>query len=149
VLYRLTRLHFPDAAYVGRAALFRFDAPDRSFGVCYLGTSLDCCLLEVVTPTYRATAAPLLIIIQSQADHRNHDVHDAGYRNSHRASMSSDAPAPPLQTGSRRVPLGSGKNAFRRIAAGHVALPPHDQHLSRGQQGGRGEIAVCTHAGGE
>jgi hypothetical protein len=39
VLYRLTRLHFPDPAYFGRAALFRFDAPDRSFGVCYLGTT--------------------------------------------------------------------------------------------------------------
>ena len=53
--YRLTRLHFPDPPSFGRAALFRFDAPDRSFGVCYLGTSLDCCLLEVMTPTYRAT----------------------------------------------------------------------------------------------
>jgi hypothetical protein len=87
VLYRLTRLHFPDAAYFGRGAMFRFHAPDRSFGVCYLGTSLDCCLLEVVSPTYRPTAAPLLIIIQSQADHRNHDVHDAGYRNCHRACL--------------------------------------------------------------
>jgi hypothetical protein len=45
VLYRLTRLHFPDPAYFGRAALFRFDAPDHSFGVCYLGTRLDRCLL--------------------------------------------------------------------------------------------------------
>jgi hypothetical protein len=44
LLYRLTRIQFPDPAYFGRAALFRFDAPDRSFGVCYLGTSLDCCL---------------------------------------------------------------------------------------------------------
>ena len=44
----------------------RFDAPDRSFGVCYLGTSLDCCLLEVVTPTYRATAVPHLIIARTQ-----------------------------------------------------------------------------------
>jgi hypothetical protein len=66
VLYRLTRLHFPDPAYFGRAAVFRFDAPDRSFGVCYLGTSLDCCLLEVMTPTYRPTAVPHLIITRAQ-----------------------------------------------------------------------------------
>ena len=33
VLYRLTRVPFPDLAYFGRAALLRFDAPDRSFGV--------------------------------------------------------------------------------------------------------------------
>jgi hypothetical protein len=39
VLYRLTCLHLPDPAYFGRAALFRFDAPNRSFGVCYLGTT--------------------------------------------------------------------------------------------------------------
>ena len=66
VLYRLTRLHFPDPAYFGRAALLRFDAPDRSFGVCYLGTSLDCCLLEVLTPTYRPTAIPHLIVARAQ-----------------------------------------------------------------------------------
>ena len=66
MLYRLARVQFPDPAYFGRAALFRFDAPDRSFGVCYLGTSLDCCLLEVMTPTYRATTVPHLIIIRAQ-----------------------------------------------------------------------------------
>jgi hypothetical protein len=66
VLYRLTRLHCPDPASFGRAALFRFDAPDHSGGVCYLGTSLDCCLLEVVTPTYRPTAVPDLIIARAQ-----------------------------------------------------------------------------------
>jgi hypothetical protein len=62
VLCRLTRLHFPDPACVGRAALFRFDATDSSGGVCCLGTSLACCLLEVMTPTNRATAMPHLII---------------------------------------------------------------------------------------
>jgi hypothetical protein len=58
VLYRLTRLHFPVPAYFGRAALFRFDAPDRSFGVCYLGTSLDCCLLEPLIPTPKPGGRP-------------------------------------------------------------------------------------------
>lgn len=28
----------------------RFDAPNGEFGVCYLGTSLDCCFLEVFAP---------------------------------------------------------------------------------------------------
>lgn len=65
-LYRLTRLQFPDPAYFGRGMLFRFDAPDRSYGVCYLGTSLSCCLLEVCTPTYRATERPPLIIMRDQ-----------------------------------------------------------------------------------
>ena len=66
MLYRLTRVQFPDPAYFGRGPVFRFDAPDRSFGVCYLGTSLDCCLLEVVTPTYRPNAVPHLIIARAQ-----------------------------------------------------------------------------------
>ncbi len=58
-LYRLTRVQFPDPAYFGRGLLFRFDAPDRSFGVFYLGTSLDCCVLEVLTPTFHPTARPI------------------------------------------------------------------------------------------
>lgn len=65
-LYRLTRLQFPDPAYFGRAVLFRFDAPDRSYGVCYLGTSLDCCLVEVLTPAYRPHQQPPLIVAQAQ-----------------------------------------------------------------------------------
>ena len=60
-LYRLTRLQFQNPAYFGRGLLFRFDAPDRSYGVCYLGTSLDCCLVEVLTPAYRPTQPPLII----------------------------------------------------------------------------------------
>ncbi len=47
-LFRLTRSRFPDPAFFGRRATGRFDAPDRSFGVCYLGTTLACCLLEVL-----------------------------------------------------------------------------------------------------
>lgn len=65
-LYRLTRIQFPDPAYFGRGPLFRFDAPDRSFGVCYLGTSLDCCVLEVLTPTFRPAATPHLIVTRDQ-----------------------------------------------------------------------------------
>jgi hypothetical protein len=47
-LYRLTRVHFPDPAYFGRGGEGRFDAPDGSYGICYLGTSLDCCLYETL-----------------------------------------------------------------------------------------------------
>jgi hypothetical protein len=65
-LYRLTRLQFPNPAYFGRGPLFRFDAPDGSYGVCYLGTSLDCCVLEVLTPTYRPAQHPPLIVAQAQ-----------------------------------------------------------------------------------
>ncbi len=65
-LYRFTRLQFPDPAYFGRGPLFRFDAPDHSFGVCYLGTSLDCYLLEVLTPIYRAATTPHVIVHRAQ-----------------------------------------------------------------------------------
>ncbi len=65
-LYRLTRRQFPDPAYFGRGLLFRFDAPDRSYGVSYLGTSLDCCVVEVLTPTYRPRQQPPLIVAQAQ-----------------------------------------------------------------------------------
>ncbi|MGH2408862.1 MAG: RES family NAD+ phosphorylase [Chloroflexota bacterium] len=65
-LYRLTRLDFPDPAYFGRGTLFRFDAPDRSFSVCYLGTSLDCCMVEVLTPAFRPAHSPPLIVTRVQ-----------------------------------------------------------------------------------
>lgn len=48
-LFRITRVHHEDPAYYGCAGTERFDAPDRSFSICYLGTSLDCCLLEVLS----------------------------------------------------------------------------------------------------
>jgi len=50
LLYRLTRTHHPDPAFFGRLRTYRFDAPDGSYGVCYLGTTLACCLLEVLVP---------------------------------------------------------------------------------------------------
>ena len=47
-LYRLTQTRFPDPAYFGRLVRYRFDAPDASYGVCYLGTTLAGCLLEAL-----------------------------------------------------------------------------------------------------
>ncbi|MBI3977577.1 MAG: RES family NAD+ phosphorylase [Chloroflexi bacterium] len=49
-LFRLTRVRHASPDFFGKTKSFRFDAPDRSFGVCYLGTSLDCCFLEVFDP---------------------------------------------------------------------------------------------------
>jgi len=46
-LVRVSQHRFPDPAFFGRQVLHRFDAPDASYGVCYLATSLDGCLLEV------------------------------------------------------------------------------------------------------
>lgn len=46
-LCRVSRRRFLDPAFFGRQVLHRFDAPDASYGVCYLATSLDGCLLEV------------------------------------------------------------------------------------------------------
>jgi hypothetical protein len=48
VLYRLTLVRHPDPAYFGRAPVNRFDAPDGSYGDCYLGTTLDCCVAELL-----------------------------------------------------------------------------------------------------
>lgn len=47
-LYRICRLIHPDPAYFGRGPRAHFDAPDASFGVCYLGTSLACAVLETL-----------------------------------------------------------------------------------------------------
>lgn len=47
-LFRLCQSRYPDPAYFGRALAYRFDAPDRSYGVCYLGSTLDCCLVEAL-----------------------------------------------------------------------------------------------------
>jgi hypothetical protein len=60
-LLRLNGAAFPDPAYFGTNALHRFDAPDRSFGVCYLGTTLECCFLEVLAQTRIAVAQPWLV----------------------------------------------------------------------------------------
>jgi hypothetical protein len=65
-LYRLSAIRFLDSAYFGRGLRFRFDSPDRSYGVCYLGTSLDCCMMEVLTPAYRPAHTPPLIVAQTQ-----------------------------------------------------------------------------------
>lgn len=48
-LFRLVRTEYSDPAYFGREATYRFDARDGSYGVCYLGTTLDCCFLEVLS----------------------------------------------------------------------------------------------------
>lgn len=47
-LLRLNDARYPDPAYFGKAISHRFDSTDGSYGVCYLGTTLDCCFLEVV-----------------------------------------------------------------------------------------------------
>jgi hypothetical protein len=60
-LIRLNGAAFPDPAYFGRNALHRFDAPDRSFGVCYMGTTLECCFLEVLTQTRGAPGQPWVV----------------------------------------------------------------------------------------
>jgi RES domain len=57
-LYRITHTHFPDRAYFGRGTLHRFDAPDGSYGVCYLATSLACALLETLPVMHRPSHRP-------------------------------------------------------------------------------------------
>lgn len=64
-LFRLTGTRFPDPAFFGRRKVFRFDAPDQSYGVCYLGNTLACCVLEVFPP-FAADDSGRRIIAQSQ-----------------------------------------------------------------------------------
>ncbi len=65
LLYRLTRTQHPDPAFFGRLRTYRFDAPDRSYGVCYLGATLACCLLEVLD-LQRATATARRFVADAQ-----------------------------------------------------------------------------------
>jgi hypothetical protein len=60
-LFRLSRVVYPNAEFYGRNARFRFDAPDRSFGVCYCGTSLDAAFLEVLRPAVMLRGSRRLI----------------------------------------------------------------------------------------
>jgi hypothetical protein len=61
VLFRTCDVRYPDPAYFGRALTYRFDAPDQSYGVCYLGTTLACCLLETVPLRKRRRSRTLII----------------------------------------------------------------------------------------
>ncbi len=60
-LIRLNGNAFPDPAYFGKNALHRFDDPTGSFGVCYMGTTLECCFLEVLSQTRTAAAQPWVV----------------------------------------------------------------------------------------
>jgi hypothetical protein len=60
-LYRLTQSRFPDPAFFGRLVRHRFDAPDGGYGVCYLGTTLACCLLEALPLTHDAAGGRRLV----------------------------------------------------------------------------------------
>ena len=68
-LFRLTGARHPDPAYFGRRMISRFDAPDGSFSVCYLGTSLDCCFLEVFSPERDPHTGHLFITATQLGEH--------------------------------------------------------------------------------
>ena len=60
-LIRLNGTAFPDPAYFGKNTLHRVDDPTGSFGVCYMGTTLECCFLEVLSQTRTAPAQPWVV----------------------------------------------------------------------------------------
>jgi hypothetical protein len=64
-LYRLTQTRFSDPAYFGRLVRHRFDAPDASYGVCYLGTTLACCLLEALLLAHDAAGGRRLVTLDT------------------------------------------------------------------------------------
>jgi hypothetical protein len=59
-LYRTSDIGYPDPAYFGREPTYRFNAPDRSYGVCYFGTSLTGALLETLAIS-RPDAGPWFV----------------------------------------------------------------------------------------
>ena len=61
VRYRSARVPFADPAYVGRAALLRVDAPDRSFRVNYLGTTQS-------AQDARSICGPVLYLVSVACD---------------------------------------------------------------------------------
>ena len=54
-------MRFPDPGYFGHRGSSRFDAPNGEFGVCYFGTSLDCCLVEVLSAEREPDSGRLLL----------------------------------------------------------------------------------------
>lgn len=69
VLFRLTKSEHADPAFFGRTGLFRFDAPDGAFGVCYLGTTLDCTFLEVFTVERDPSSGRLFVAATRLSEH--------------------------------------------------------------------------------
>lgn len=65
----MTRLRHSDPAFFGRTRALRFDAPAAAFGVCYLGTSLACCFLEVFRLARRGLTDRLAITTAQLADY--------------------------------------------------------------------------------
>lgn len=61
-LFRLNGAGYPDPANYGRACRWRFDSPDGSYGVCYLGTTLDVCFLEVLRIRHDTTTGRAVLL---------------------------------------------------------------------------------------
>lgn len=61
-LFRLNRAGYPDPANYGRACRWRFDSPDGSYGVCYLGMTLDVCFLEVLRIRHDAASGRAVLL---------------------------------------------------------------------------------------
>lgn len=47
----------------------RFDSPDHAYGVCYLGTTLDCCIVEALALDVDATSLGASITSQTLSQH--------------------------------------------------------------------------------
>lgn len=60
-MFRIGNARYPDPAYYGRALTYRFDASDQSYGVCYVGTTLACCLLETIPLRKRRDSRTLFV----------------------------------------------------------------------------------------
>lgn len=63
--FRLCQVRYPDPAFFGRTLIHRFDSPDGTYGVFYLGTTLDCCLVEAVAVEVDAATLHASITLQT------------------------------------------------------------------------------------
>lgn len=75
---RLSRRVHGSSLYFGRAARFRWDAPDSRFGVLYAGTAFAVCVAETVArpaPDAPLDAATGVKILSESSDLRPYDVY--------------------------------------------------------------------------
>jgi hypothetical protein len=69
-LLRVTQVRHVSPLHFGRHGTGRFDAPDGDFGVCYFGTTLTCCLLEVFSGAIRREVGRRLLAVDHLRSYR-------------------------------------------------------------------------------
>lgn len=70
VLHRFSWVGHTSPGRFGRDVQHRFDSPDGSFGVCYLGTSFNACFVEVILPKRKPRAPRRFVTLKKLLSYR-------------------------------------------------------------------------------